>query len=175
FNAACTNADSIFRAITFLRDRLPEKAHLRDQDFRFNLSRDSASFKELAVELGSAEPLLRGVTANSLFSAYERIVKERRNLEAWLKVATDEPWGDTRLAEMALDLVHIEDQIKERESRQKAQKDEGRHQELAEAEATSRHTLAAMLGISGNHTEADNDTSDMLEDATAEEVASMSN
>lgn len=76
---------------------------------------------------------------------------------------------------MALDLVHIEDQIKERKSRQKTQKDEGRHQELAKAEATSRRTLAAMLGISGNHTKADNNTPDMLEDTMAEEVASMSN
>lgn len=176
FNAACTNVDSIFRAITFLRDRLPEKAHLRDQDFRFNLSRDSGSFKELAVELGSAEPSLRGVTANSLFSVYERIVQERRNLEAWLKVATDEPWRDTRLAEMALDLVHTEDQIKERESRQKAQKTEERSQELASAEVTSRRTLAAMLGISGDHVEMDNtEDTNILEDNMAEEVASTSN
>ncbi|KAF9079516.1 hypothetical protein BGX23_003863 [Mortierella sp. AD031] len=177
FNAACTNCDAIFRAVMFLRDRLPEKAHLRDPSFRFNLSKDSASFKELAAELGSAEPLLVGVTATALFSVFERIVKERRSLDAWLKVATDEPWRDTRLAEMALDLVHTEDQIRERERRQRAQKDEEKSRDLAEEEATSERTLIAMLGNRDDWREANEDTADMdaAEKNVEEEVARSSN
>ncbi|KAG0273434.1 hypothetical protein BGZ96_004852 [Linnemannia gamsii] len=150
----------------FLRDRLPEKAHLRDPTFRFNLSKDSASVKELATELGSAEPLLLGVTATALFSVYERIVKERRSLDVWLNVTRDEPWRDTRLAEMALDLVHTEDQIRERERRQRSQKDEEKGRDLAEEEATSERTLRAMLGSRDDWSEANEDTADM---DTAEE------
>ncbi|KAF9124197.1 hypothetical protein BG015_005142 [Linnemannia schmuckeri] len=167
FNAACTNCDGIFRAVMFLRDRLPEKAHLRDPNYRFNLSKDSAAVKELATELGSAEPLLLGVTATALYSVYERIVRERRSLDAWLKVATDEPWRDTRLAEMALDLVHTEDQIRERERRQWAQKDEEKSRDLAEEEATSGRTLRAMLGNRDDWSEANEDRTDI---DTAEEI-----
>ncbi|KAF8930747.1 hypothetical protein BGZ47_000405 [Haplosporangium gracile] len=139
------NCDRIFRAVMFLRDRLPEKAHLRDPNYRFNLSKDSAAVKELTTELGSAEPLLLGVTVTALYSVYKRIVKERRSLNAWLKVATDEPWRDTRLAEMALDLIHTEDQIRERERRQWAQKVEEKSRDLAEEEAKSGRTLRTML------------------------------
>ncbi|KAF9902266.1 hypothetical protein EC991_005086 [Linnemannia zychae] len=172
FNAACTNSDAIFRAVMFLRDRLPEKAHLRDPNYRFNLTKDSASLKELATELGSAEPLLVGVTATALFSVFERIVKERRSLDAWLKVATDEPWRDTRLAEMALDLVQTEDQIREREKRQKAKKDEQKERELAEEEATDERILIAMLGSRNEWSEANEDTADIdaAEDNGEEEV-----
>ncbi|KAI9236009.1 MAG: hypothetical protein BYD32DRAFT_437851 [Podila humilis] len=161
----------------FLRDRLPEKAHLRDPSFRFNLSKDSASIKELATELGSAEPLLLGVTATALFSVYERIVKERRSLDAWLKVATDEPWRDTRLAEMALELVHTEDQIRERERQQRAQKDEAKDRDLAEEEATSERTLRAMLGNRDDWSEVNEDTADMdtVEENLEEEAARASN
>jgi hypothetical protein len=156
----------------FLRDRLPEKAHLRDPTFRFNLTKDSAPLKELATELGSAEPLLLGVTPTALFSVFERIVKERRNLDAWLKVATDEPWRDTRLAEMALDLVQTEDQIREREKQQRAQKDEEKERELAVEEATGERTLVAMLGSRDDWSEANENTANMdaTEDNGEEEV-----
>ncbi|KAK3827126.1 MAG: hypothetical protein JOS17DRAFT_748990 [Linnemannia elongata] len=160
-----------------LRDRLPEKAHLQDPRFCFNLSKDSASFKELAIELGSVEPLLLGVTATALFSVYERIVKERRSLDAWIKVATDEPWRDTRLAKMALDLVHTEEQIRERESRQRAQKAEEEGQDRAEEEATSERTLRAMVGNRDDWSEANEDTSnvDTAEKGVEDEVARSSN
>ncbi|KAK5797010.1 hypothetical protein F5H01DRAFT_359395 [Linnemannia elongata] len=132
-NNSCTNCENIFKAVLFLHNRIPEKAHLQDEAYQFGFTKDSASFKELAAELGSIEPSLRGVTPLALVSLYERIIKERKAL-------------NTRMSDMAQSLVESDRELRDRENRQQAAKSEVKKQQVSEAQAVEQQVMDAMLG-----------------------------
>ncbi|KAF9551970.1 hypothetical protein EC957_000088 [Mortierella hygrophila] len=146
FNGSCTNCENIFKAVLFLHNRIPEKAHLQDETYQFGFTKDSASFKELAVELGSIEPSLRNVTTLALVSLYEKIIKERKALSDFLVVATGFTWADTQMSDMALSLVENDRVLRDRENRQQATKSEAKKQQVSEAVAVKRQVIDAMLG-----------------------------
>lgn len=146
FNSSCTNCENIFKAVLFLHNRIPEKAHLQDETYQFGFTKDSASFKELAAELGSIEPSLRNVTPLALVSLYEKIIKERKALSDFLVIATGFTWTDTRMSDMALSLVENDRELRDRENRQQAAKSEAKKQQVSEALAVERQVMDAMLG-----------------------------
>ncbi|KAH7054846.1 hypothetical protein BKA57DRAFT_452394 [Linnemannia elongata] len=133
FNNSCTNCENIFKAVLFLHNRIPEKAYLQDETYQFGFTKDSASFKELAAELGSIEPSLRNVTPLALVSLYEKIIKERKALSDFLAMATGFTWTDTRMSDMALSLVENDRELRDRENRQQAVKSEAKRQQVSEA------------------------------------------
>ncbi|KAK5796912.1 hypothetical protein F5H01DRAFT_359961 [Linnemannia elongata] len=145
-NNSCTNCENIFKAVLFLHNRIPEKAHLQDEAYQFGFTKDSASFKELAAELGSIEPSLRGVTPLALVSLYERIIKERKALSDFLVMATGFTWTDTRMSDMAQSLVESDRELRDRENRQQAAKSEVKKQQVSEAQAVEQQVMDAMLG-----------------------------
>ncbi|KAK5797026.1 hypothetical protein F5H01DRAFT_359475 [Linnemannia elongata] len=150
-NNSCTNCENIFKAVLFLHNRIPEKAHLQDEAYQFGFTKDSASFKELAAELGSIEPSLRGVTPLALVSLYERIIKERKALSDFLVMATGFTWTDTRMSDMAQSLVETDRELRDRENRQQAAKSEVKKQQVTEAQAVEQQVMDAMLGtLTGN-------------------------
>lgn len=145
-NNSCTNCENFFKAVLFLHNRIPEKAHLQDEAYQFGFTKDSTSFKELAAELGSIEPSLRGVTPLALVSLYERIIKERKALSDFLVMATGFTWTDTRMSDMARSLVESDRELRDRENRQQAAKIEAKKQQVTEAQAIEQQVMDAMLG-----------------------------
>ncbi|KAF9915465.1 hypothetical protein FBU30_001949 [Linnemannia zychae] len=149
FNSSCTNCENIFKAVMFLQVRLPEKAHLLDETYVFGFTKDSPSFKDLATELREKEPSLRGVTPLALLSLYERIIKERKALDEFLAKATGFSWTDTRMSDMALDLVNTDRELRDRDNRQQASKSDAKMQIVTEAQNLERQVVMAMLGTLG--------------------------
>ncbi|KAF9921020.1 hypothetical protein FBU30_008991, partial [Linnemannia zychae] len=148
FNTSCTNFENIFKAVLFLYTHIPEKAHLEDESFVFGLTKDSPSFKDLAAGLASTEPSLCGVTAHALISLYERIIKERNALDDFLIVATGLSWTDTRMSDMALTLAETDRELRDRENRQLATRNEAKRQAVTEAQAFEKQIVMTMLGSS---------------------------
>ncbi|KAF9131713.1 hypothetical protein BGW39_001398 [Mortierella sp. 14UC] len=167
FNNSCTNCENIFKAVLFLHNRIPEKAHLQDETYQFGFTKDSASFKELAAELGSIEPSLRSVTPLALVSLYERIIKERKALSDFLVVATGFTWTDTRMSDMALSLVESDRELRDRENQQQATKSEAKKQEVSKALAVERQVIDAMLGTLSGKRRASQVVDEAGEDAGA--------
>ncbi|KAF9163916.1 hypothetical protein DFQ26_002029 [Actinomortierella ambigua] len=117
-----------------------------DESFRFGCTRNSPTFKEMAIELGLVEPSLRSVTALALVSLYNRIIKERRALNDFLAVATGFTWSDTRMSEMAQELLNIDNELRERENRQRAARRGARRQRVTGAGVTERQLATTMVG-----------------------------
>ncbi|KAF9400943.1 hypothetical protein BGZ76_007633, partial [Entomortierella beljakovae] len=111
-----------FVAAVFLKDNIPNKARLHDQNFKFNISRDSKGMKELAAELVQAEPALRGCQPGSLFSFYNGLVTKKRDYDVFLSNATGITNGPSRFADIAADLVQLDDEIRERNDSRQAEK-----------------------------------------------------
>ncbi|KAF9150099.1 hypothetical protein DFQ26_001694, partial [Actinomortierella ambigua] len=149
FNASCTNCENIFKAVVFLHTRLRDKAHLDDETFQFGFTKDSSSFKDLTAELRSVEPSLRNVTPQALVSLYDRIIKERKALDDFLVVATGFSWTDTRMSDMAQELMNVDKDLREREIRQHSSKSDAKRQLLTEAETAERQLTMTMLGTLG--------------------------
>ncbi|GJJ67750.1 hypothetical protein EMPS_00096 [Entomortierella parvispora] len=110
------NCENIFRAALFLRNNLQMRTRRLDIMIASPISRDGQLFKEMAADLANFEPGLRGVASASLYSLYERIVLERRNLDGFLSQSVSEEWTDTRLSWLAKELVSIDDTINVRKT-----------------------------------------------------------
>ncbi|KAF9363434.1 hypothetical protein BGX34_004144 [Mortierella sp. NVP85] len=135
-----SNCERIFRAAHFLKDHLRDRAHLEDDEFRFNMSKDGAVFKRLATDLALAHPMLNGVTSTALYSFYTTIVAKRRELDTFLRRASRNTWRHTTLSDMASELCRIDDEIKARQQRMASIGDK----QLTDAKAKdSRMPLAA--------------------------------
>ncbi|KAG0258535.1 hypothetical protein DFQ27_004595 [Actinomortierella ambigua] len=144
--ASCKFCENIFKAVVFLHTCLRDRAHMDDESFRFGCTRNSPTFKEMATELGLVEPSLRSVTALALVSLYNRIIKERRALNDFLAVATGFTWSDTRMSEMAQELLNIDNELRERENRQRAARRGARRPRVTGAEVTERQLATTMVG-----------------------------
>ncbi|KAG0066918.1 hypothetical protein BGZ89_006749 [Linnemannia elongata] len=140
------NVEHIFKAMIYLRDAVRQKARLDDETFVFSRSMYSPAFKELAAELGTIESSLRGVTAQALHSLYERMVYERTNLNKYLMVATGDKWSDTQLSLIAQELVDIDFEIQERETKQKEAVENEALQKAVKEQSTEERGIEAMLG-----------------------------
>ncbi|KAF9184197.1 hypothetical protein BGZ49_004448 [Haplosporangium sp. Z 27] len=150
-NATRTNIERIFIATEFLVVNLREKARLDDPNFRFSMSKEGHDFKALAEDLERNEPSLKGVTGYALHSLYSRLVEKRRELENFVKTATGDPWTKTNMAGLAWDLVAIADEIKLRDQRKAAEKENL----VVAADALERQvTLRAMTTMGSRSTKA---------------------
>ncbi|KAF9930334.1 hypothetical protein FBU30_000607 [Linnemannia zychae] len=123
FNDNHTNHERIFIAVLYLRDHLRERARPEDINHKFYLSRDGADFRALAEQLEQAQPALRGVTGGALFSLYSNVIEKAKELDTFLKTATGDPWTSTKLADMANELMLLDEEIHERDERKMAEKE----------------------------------------------------
>ncbi|KAF9929775.1 hypothetical protein FBU30_001211 [Linnemannia zychae] len=98
------------------------------------------------MELVSVEPYLRGVTPLALLSLYERIIKERKALDAFLSVATGYSWTDIRMSEMAVSLIKTGRELRDRENRQQASKSDAKKQAASKTQTIEREVVITMPG-----------------------------
>ncbi|KAG0000909.1 hypothetical protein BGZ65_003961 [Modicella reniformis] len=137
------NRSRIFRAVLFLKEHLRDRAQPDNGDFKFTMARDGTDFRALASDLARAEPSLQGITCSALHSLYNRIDTERRELDKFLSWATGDPWTHTNLSNLTLNLVDVDDEIKQRQQRKATRKEE----QIAEVEAIDAAVIARATGV----------------------------
>ncbi|KAF9918283.1 hypothetical protein FBU30_000282 [Linnemannia zychae] len=136
-----SNRENIFLTVLFLRNNLRDIAKPEDDEFHFGLGKEGHGFRQLASLLSKAEPTLRRVTPGPLHSLYERVLSERRDLTNFLKREAGDGWIDTRFSEIAEELVAIADDIKARDNRRIAAKEN----KVAEQDVASRQSTFQMM------------------------------
>ncbi|KAG0250787.1 hypothetical protein BG011_008102 [Mortierella polycephala] len=109
------NVRNIFLATRFLVDNLHDIIYQQAlTDDSISMTRDGATFRNLAIELETKEPSLRGVTGLALHALYDRIVEKYHEYQQCLKRATGNITAKTflmdyseRLYTMDLDFLRL--------------------------------------------------------------------
>ncbi|KAF9941984.1 hypothetical protein BGZ65_012862 [Modicella reniformis] len=135
------NRARIFRALLFLKNKLRDMAQLWNEQFKLSMSRYGSTFKELAADLANEQLSLVGVTGPALHSLYSTIVTKRRELNVFLCVATGDPWTDTRISDLAQELLDLDDEMNDREEKRSSKK----AAQLAESKAKEMELMSTIM------------------------------
>ncbi|KAF9128485.1 hypothetical protein BGW39_005018 [Mortierella sp. 14UC] len=146
FTSKRINQHRIFLAALFLQNRLRTMARLSDPDFVFKISVRPGNqlFESLTEELelkytkhhqqlptstassssaamATTTSLFKGVTGQSLLGLYSMLLFKARELETFQSslAAQTDPWTPTRLSNIAMDLLLLDRELRQREKMQR--------------------------------------------------------